>query len=394
MARQCFVNEYVFDLTDDEATQVERLREAVSADLKSGHAVSPARLVTLAAYVPLHTVPGIDSLLDKSWPPVVADVLTQQVREPRAERALRASIPVLTGIEDFVSAEVRQQYEENPYPRWVSAPAGGVRVSIEHDLRNKLPHARFDSLGKNDAIDVLIAGCGTGRHTVEIVQRFAGVRVLSIDLSLTSLAYATRMTRALGLSEIEFAQADILKLGSIGRTFDVIESNGVLHHLADPFSGWRVLVGMLRPGGLMNIGLYSKSARHDVTQVRSFIAEQGFNGSATDIRRCRQELMNAPEGTAHHNVTASRDFYTTSACRDLLFHVQEHQLTIPEISEFLAQNDLTFLGFEADVAVQHRFGLMFPDAEAVTSLDCWHQFEQENPASFAGMYQFWLQKKA
>ena len=128
--------------------------------------------------------------------------------------------------------------------------------------------------------------------------------------------------------------------------------------------------------------------------MRNFIAEQGFDGSAADIRRCRQDLMNAPEGTAHHNVTASRDFFTTSACRDLLFHVQEHQLTIPEISEFLAQNDLTFLGFEVDVAVLHRFGLMFPDAEAVTSLDRWHQFEQENPASFAGMYQFWLQKKA
>ena len=37
---------------------------------------------------------------------------------------------------------------------------------------------------------------------------------------------------------------------------------------------------------------------------------------------------------------------------------------------------------------------MFPEAEAVTSLDRWQQFEQENPASFVGMYQFWVQKKA
>jgi tetratricopeptide (TPR) repeat protein/SAM-dependent methyltransferase len=394
LAQQCFINEYVFDLTEDEAEQVARLREAVAADLKSGAAIPAASLITLAAYLPLHTVPGIDSLLEKNWPHAIARVLALQVREPRLERELRASIPVLTDIDDSTSIAVRGQYEENPYPRWVAPPAAGVPINIERDLRNKLPQSRLESLGKNDAIDVLIAGCGTGRHVVEIVQRLVGLRVLAIDLSLTSLAYATRMARGLGLNDVEFAQADILKLGSIGRTFDVIESNGVLHHLADPFAGWRVLVGLLRPGGLMNIGLYSKTARADIATVRNIIAERGFDGSAADIRCCRQDLMNAAEGTPLHNVTDSRDFFTTSACRDLLFHVQEHQLTIPEISKFLAQNDLEFLGFEVDVAVLHRFSLLFPDPKAVTVLERWHEFEQESSASFAGMYQFWVQKKA
>ncbi len=32
------------------------------------------------------------------------------------------------------------------------------------------------------------------------------------------------------MTNIEYAQADILKLGDIGRTFDIIESVGVLHH--------------------------------------------------------------------------------------------------------------------------------------------------------------------
>ena len=66
-----------------------------------------------------------------------------------------------------------------------------------------------------------------------------------------------------GIRRARDAQADILKLGGIGRSFDIIESNGVLHHLADPFAGWRVLVALLRPRGLMNIGLYSKAARRD-----------------------------------------------------------------------------------------------------------------------------------
>ena len=42
------------------------------------------------------------------------------------------------------------------------------------------------------------------------------------------------------------------------------------------------------------------------------------------------------------------DFYSTSECRDLLFHVQEHRMTLPQIKAFLAAQDLQFLGFEID----------------------------------------------
>ena len=133
LARQCFINEYVFDLTEDEAAQVERLRAAVSSDLRSGRAVAPAKLVMLAAHVPLHVAGRRRNLLDKEWPPAVADVLTQQVREPRQERELRSSIPMLTDIDDSVSIAVRQQYEENPYPRWVRGARAGS--SNQHRAR-------------------------------------------------------------------------------------------------------------------------------------------------------------------------------------------------------------------------------------------------------------------
>ena len=70
-----------------------------------------------------------------------------------------------------------------------------------------------------------------------------------------------RKTRELGVSSIEYAQADLLKLGSLGKQFDVIEAGSVLHHLADPWTGWRTLLSLLRPGGFMLLGLYSNIAR-------------------------------------------------------------------------------------------------------------------------------------
>jgi SAM-dependent methyltransferase len=259
-------------------------------------------------------------------------------------------------------------------------------------MRSKFPAAVFRSLGKND-VDVLIAGCGTGQHAIETAPRFSGARVLAVDLSRTSLAYAMRKTRELDIRNIEYAQADILKLGSIGRTFDVIESSGVLHHLGDPFAGWRVLLSLLRPGGLMAVGLYSEIARAEIVKARTFIAECGYGSTADDIRRCRQDLVAHEGGQAFKNLQASSDFFSTSDCRDLLFHVQEHRLTLPQIAGFLAENELDFVAFELDAVVTSQYRAKFPADATMTDLASWDAFERERPSTFSGMYQFWVQKR-
>ena len=107
---------------------------------------------------------------------------------------------------------------------------------------------------------------------------------MAVDLSRTSLGYAKRKTEELGLRNIEYAQADILELMGIGRSFDVIQSAGVLHHMADPWAAWRALLTLLRPGGFMEIGLYSERARADFTAARRFIQDQGFGADPAGIR--------------------------------------------------------------------------------------------------------------
>jgi hypothetical protein len=86
------------------------------------------------------------------------------------------------------------------------------------------------------------------------------------------------------------------------------------------------------------------------------------------------------------------DFFATSSCRDLFFHVEEHCTTIPEIKEFLAANDLAFIGFDGPMRAE--YAERFPADRAMTDLDCWHQFETEHPSAFLNMYQFWVQKRA
>jgi SAM-dependent methyltransferase len=254
-------------------------------------------------------------------------------------------------------------------------------------LRAVLPAA---PLRDDDAAapDILIAGCGTGQQSVTTAQRFPDARVLAIDLSLASLAYAKRKSAGL---QIEYAQADILALETLGRSFDMIEASGVLHHLADPMQGWTTLLGLLKPGGFMHLGLYSALARTGIAAARQIIAERGYAATAQDIRAARQEFISAQE-PRFATILSSPDFYSIGACRDLLFHVQEHRLTLPQIDAFLTQHRLSFLGFELGATALARYRARFPDEAAMTDLTKWHLFETDHPDTFAGMYQFWVQK--
>ena len=389
LARQCFLNEHVFSSTEDEIRKAQQLRDELAATIAAGAAVSELQLAVVGSYFPLHSLPGAEMLPPRTWSDAVASMLVQQVQEPAQERQLRPSIPALTVIEDEVSQLVRQQYEENPYPRWGNAEPPAQPLIFDQYLRRRMPAAVFRHLDKSQ-IDVLIAGCGTGQHAIETAQRFAGSDVLAVDLSLSSLSYAKRKTQALGGLRIEYGQADILKLASLGRTFDLIESSGVLHHLADPFAGWRVLLSLLRPGGFMAVGLYSEIARAEIVATRAFIAERGYAPTPEGIRRCRQDLFD--DGARFKSVIASGDFFSTSNCRDLLFHVQEHRLTIPRIARFVADNGLAFVGFELDHFVVQSYRTRFPEDKAMTDLAAWDAFEREHPGTFVGMYQFWVQK--
>lgn len=391
LAQQCFINEYVFSWTAEEKHQADRLRERLAEALAIGAPIPELWLAAIAAYYPLVSLSQSELLIKRHWSAFAAQLIKQQVQEVHEEQRLRDSIQRLTDVDDGISLTVKGQYEENPYPRWIKASPAGP-TTIEAHLKQLFPLANLHNVVKTEGAEILIAGCGTGQHPIETARLFPGARILAIDLSISSLCYAKRKTRELGLKNLEYAQADILKLQSINRTFDIIEVGGVLHHLAQPMAGWHLLLSLLRPGGFMRIGLYSKLARQDVTAARTLIAQWGYGSSAEDIRRCRQQLLGLGGRGLLAKVADRIDFFSTSRCRDLLFHVQEHQLTLPEIDAFLRQNQLVLLGFDFHGSALQIFRQRFSDPDAAINLAHWHTFETENPSLFAGMYQFWVRK--
>ena len=176
----------------------------------------------------------------------------------------------------------------------------------------------------------------------------------------------------------------------MGKEFDIIESAGVLHHMDEPMAGWRVLVDLLKPGGLMKIGLYSEFARHHIVEIRKEIAALSLGTSEADIRKFRQSLAESHDEN-HQQLTTSINFFNLSGMIDLIFHVQEHRFSLPQIKNCLDELGLKFCGFENKDVISN-FRELYGNEVDIYDLELWHQFEERNSRAFSGMYQFWCQK--
>lgn len=394
VALQTHATEWAYDETEAEQEHLEELERRLDApDARWGAEGGPSlALLAYALYRPLARFAG-DARLRRAAVRADGELVRRHVLEPEAEAALAERLPVLTRVTGDVSERVRHQYEVSPYPRWrrlprrAARPIGDVLAealddpSLATDLGRTAPH-------------VLIAGCGTGRHACATATRFAGAKVLAVDLSRASLAYAARQGEALGIGNLTFGQADILELRQLAERFDVVESSGVLHHMADPESGWRVLRDLLKPRGLMRIALYSVRGRAGVDAARQLVAQQHLEPTPDGLREARALIRAQPADAPARAFAASADFFSLSGCRDMLFHAHEDRFTLPRITAALTMLDLEFLGFELpDPRIRTLYRERFPADSRTRDLGNWERLEADNPSLFAAMYQFWCRAR-
>jgi hypothetical protein len=142
----------------------------------------------------------------------------------------------------------------------------------------------------------------------------------------------------------------------------------------------------------MKIGLYSELARQHIAKMREEINQSGIGSSDGEMRTFRDYVINSDK-EHYKRECHSDDFYSLSTVRDLLFHVQEHRFTIPQIKDYLLELELGFCGFEAHTIVD-SFKISNTGEDDPYDLDKWSSYEEVNPFAFAECYQFWCQKLA
>lgn len=392
LALQCDANEFVWDASRTERESSAALWTRARAALASGRELPVDLLLAVAASRPLATLDGAARLLDREWPAELRPLLERQVAAVLAEAALQARIPRLTAIDPPEASAVRRQYEEHPYPRWRRVARPLVRLSLPEFIAHRVP-GLVDPPGKRSGeLRVLNAGCGTGQQPIESALRLAQSRVLAVDLSRASLTYATRMARELDVKGIAFAQADLLRLGGLPDRFDLVESTGVLHHLPDPAAGLAVLTGLLAPGGVLRLAVYSQQARTAVVEARALIERHGWTPDVDGIRACRAAILALPPTHPAAAVARWTDFHTTSECGDLLFHPCEHRFDIAGLAQLVAGAGLRLIGFELTARQYATYAAANPGPQALRDFAAWGAFERTHPDFFAEMYTIWVMR--
>ena len=177
---------------------VATLREELAQAAASSTDIAPSWIAALASYAALDGLPEADALLLRTWPAPVAALLDQQIETPRAVRRIAAAMASLTPIDDAVSQDVARQYEEMPYPRWDKFPPAPPKAPLAARLRARVS-ARRDPAAPG-ALDMLIAGCGTGRQAAIAAYTHSDLHIAAIDISRSSLGYAKLQSERLGMS--------------------------------------------------------------------------------------------------------------------------------------------------------------------------------------------------
>src|SRR5437660_5816531 len=158
----------------------------------------------------------------------------------------------LEGVTEMVKAF----YEETPFPNYDGFDS---RESLAAKARRGVFASLLDEQLPKGAL-VLEAGCGTGQ-----LSNFLGMswerRVFAGDLCLNSLRLAKGFADRYAIRNVAFFQMNLFRPPFRANAFDVVVSNGVLHHTGDCEGAFRSILGKLDVGGLILIGLYNRSGR-------------------------------------------------------------------------------------------------------------------------------------
>ena len=263
LAEQCFLNEYCFFQSNEEKDMINKL----IISIENKEEINEIEVAIVGCYMPLINSKIITNKLLKyeSNNVLFNDLINMHVKEPLKENKLLSNIKSFESISDSVSEKVREQYEENPFPRW-RYTYNKTQSNPLTIINNEIKPNTIEMNDKFEYPNILIAGCGTGKQ-IFIAQNYLNAKILAIDLSKKSLAYAKRKVQESKIDNVEFLHADILNLNNLNKKFDIIECIGVLHHMKNPLEGLKVLLNLLKPHGFIKLGLYSDIARKNIEEM-------------------------------------------------------------------------------------------------------------------------------
>ncbi|HKB13800.1 MAG TPA: class I SAM-dependent methyltransferase [Vicinamibacterales bacterium] len=250
-------------------------------------------------------------------------------------------IPDLRLPGDRVTDTVRRFYSGTPFPAY------SPRDTL-HTLRARADRSDFarllDAAIPFDA-RIVDVGCGTGQMCLYLAR---GDRVVvGADLTRASLALGAAAAVRFGIDRVQFVETDLQRPGLKAGAFDVVYSSGVLHHTSDPAMSFARLARLVRPGGIIVIGVYNAFARLPLRLRRVIARASGF-----------RLILFDPVLRDRRGEPARRDAWL----RDQYRHPEEHRHTLSEVQRWFARNGIEYLRTYPSAVLGDEPGALFARA--------------------------------
>ncbi len=185
---------------------------------------------------------------------------------PAYAKVLDAAAAFLTSAGELPSAVTELHNNEGETQQDVTATHygrlwGGFSPEHYFDEATALLKARLErngfDLSRAPRERVLDDGCGGGRYSVAL-KRLGFAEVVGVDWSAEGIAVANARVAEAKIQGVSYRQADVLNLPFADGEFDVVFSNGVLHHTYDTQRGVNELHRVMKPGGRGWLYLYHR----------------------------------------------------------------------------------------------------------------------------------------
>jgi SAM-dependent methyltransferase len=177
---------------------------------------------------------------------------------------------------------------------------------------------------------LLEVGCGMGTDLLQFAR--GGANVTGVDLTPRSVETSRRHLELYDqIGDFALSDAEILPFAA--ESFDVVYSNGVLHHTPDTAGAVREIHRVLRPGGLARVMLYYRHSWNywfEIILHRGLLRGQLFRGHSPEDIMSRYVEVNEGEGRPLVKVYSRKEARELfSVFREVKIEVE--QLTRPEI---------------------------------------------------------------
>jgi len=164
---------------------------------------------------------------------------------------------------DLNTDSVKSFYKKNPFPGYKSIDN---KFSILKKGNNNIIFKKLKNLFDNNK-KILEVGSGTCQ-----LSSFFAIgstnEVCAFDATYESLDEGRKFAEKNKIKNIKFVQGNILQNNFKKNYFDLVLTNGVLHHTTDPYLGFKNSIHALKRGGVIVVGLYNSYGRFTTLVLR------------------------------------------------------------------------------------------------------------------------------